>query len=93
MALSKKTSVLVFGSTAAAITGIAAVVAIARWRRTLSESHVATRLRDVQEVLTDCYRKISEIEDHLPDLLQSSADASPRPKSRRVTNSRRAVGA
>ena len=93
MALSKKTSVLVWGSTAAAVAGIAAVITIARWRRTLSESRVATRLRDVQDVLTDCYRKISEIEDHLPDLLQQSMVSPSLPKSRRMTNSRRTVGA
>lgn len=93
MASSKKTSVLVWGSTAAAVAGIVAVVAIARWRRTLSDSRVATRLRDVQEVLTDCYRKISEIEDHIPDLLSANVASPTKSKPRRMTNNRRAVGA
>lgn len=69
---SRKTSVILWSCVAAAAGGVAAIVAVARWKhRTLVDSKVTSRLRDVQEVISDCYKKINEIEAHLPELLSS----------------------
>ena len=38
--------------------------------RSLVDSSVQNRLSDVQDVLADCYKKISEIEQHLPELMR-----------------------
>jgi len=64
----KRTTILLWASAAAATTGALAVVAIIKWRKSLQETVVADRLRDVQDVLADCYRKIREIEEHIPDI-------------------------
>jgi hypothetical protein len=51
----------------AALAGILAVVAIAKWReRSLASDRFTSQMRDVQDVLKDCYDKIHEIELHLP---------------------------
>jgi hypothetical protein len=61
----KRTSVFVWGSIAAAAAGIIAVAVILQLRdRKKSE---VSNLRDVQDVLSDCYQKIREIEDHIPE--------------------------
>jgi len=63
----RKTSVIVFASLAAAAAGIAVVVAVAKWRdRNLVGDRMESGLRDVQDVLSDCYRKIDAIEQSLP---------------------------
>lgn len=66
MAASKKTAVILWTGIAAAAAGIAAVVLMVK--RHERDSHAETmtrRLRDVQDVLSDCYGKISEIEERL----------------------------
>lgn len=58
-----------WASIGAAAAGVGALVTVVRLRqRSLAAEHVTTRLRDVQEVLSDCYRKIREIESHIPDV-------------------------
>jgi|GEM_PF-1441582 len=61
---SKKTGVFIWGGVAAAAAGIVAVAIILQWRE--RRKSVTGNLRDVQDVLADCYQKIREIEDHLP---------------------------
>lgn len=67
MEAGKKTSVILWVGVAAAAAGIVAVAAIAKWREQSLKNLAATR--GVQEVLADCYNKIHEIEEHLPDMI------------------------
>ena len=63
----RRSSIILWTGLAAAVTGITAIAVIAKFRnRTIEENGVRTRLRGIQDVLADCYRKISEIEDDLP---------------------------
>lgn len=58
---------LIWVSIGAAAASIAALSALSRWRSAqLDHGEISTRLRGVQDVLTDCYRKIQEIEEHIP---------------------------
>ncbi len=51
---------------AAAATGIVVVAAIARWHEQNANGNaLATRLRDIQDVLSDCDSKLRQIERHL----------------------------
>lgn len=69
MESSKRTNVIVWTSIAAAAAGIAAVAAVMKYReRHLNETGLTLHLRDVQDVLTDCYVKIQDIEARLPDI-------------------------
>jgi hypothetical protein len=89
VASGKKTSIILWTGIAAAATGILAVAAIVKWRERAAVTTVtATRLRDAQEVLADCYRKIHEIEEHLPGALAVTARSShsARTVRRTVTN-------
>ena len=54
---------------AAAATGIVVVAAVGRWHeRKEQEQLMATRLRDIQDVLSDCDSKLRQIERHIvPD--------------------------
>ena len=61
---SKKTGVIVWSSIAAAAAGVIAVAVIVRLRE--RKKSVVSNLRDVRDVLADCYQKIREIEDQLP---------------------------
>jgi hypothetical protein len=63
----KSNNVIVWAGVAAAAAGIVAVAVIAKWRERSLQNLSATT-RSVQEVLADCYGKIREIEEHLPDL-------------------------
>ncbi len=73
MAAGKKSSVILWTGLAAAATGIVVVAVFVNLKeRSRAEGSVSNRLRDVQDVLTDCYKKITEIEQHLPELVQSS---------------------
>lgn len=55
---------------AAVATGVVAATLVARWKAKIAaDASVHHQLRDVQEVLSDCYKKISEIEQHLPELV------------------------
>ena len=64
---------------AAAATGIVVVAAIARWHEHHKRSDaLATRLRDIQEVLSDCDSKLRQIEKHLvPDTAPRAVPLSP----------------
>lgn len=72
MAAGKKSSVILWTGLAAAATGIVVVAVFVNLKeRSRAEGSVSNQLRDVQDVLTDCYKKITEIEQHLPELVQS----------------------
>ena len=72
MAAGKKSSVILWTGLAAAAAGVVAVAVFINLReRSISDGSVSNRLRDVQDVLTDCYKKITEIEQHLPELAQT----------------------
>ena len=63
----KRVGIIVSACVAAAATGVVVVAAIAKWRQSEAESILLKNsLRDVQDVLSDCYDKIQEIEEHLP---------------------------
>ncbi|HZO89685.1 MAG TPA: hypothetical protein VFB38_15255 [Chthonomonadaceae bacterium] len=64
----KHSNVIVWVGVTAAAAGIVAVAAIMKWREQ-SLKNLSTTTRGVQEVLADCYSKIREIEEHLPDLV------------------------
>jgi hypothetical protein len=53
------------GVIAAAVIGAVAVV---KWPRKRIRELASAPLRDVQEVLTDCYTKIREIEDRIAEM-------------------------
>lgn len=81
MSAGKKSSVILWTGVAAAAAGVVAVAVVVKLKeRSLVEGSVENRLRDVQDVLTDCYKKITEIEQHLPEL----AASEPRLTSRRM---------
>ena len=83
MSAGKKSSVMLWTGLAAATAGIVAVAVIVKLKeRSLMEGSVQNRLRDVQDVLTDCYKKISEIEQHLPEL----ASVEPRINTHRLSS-------
>jgi hypothetical protein len=79
----KKTSVVVWVGVAAAAAGIVAVAAIAKWREHSLKNLASTR--GVQEVLADCYNKIHEIEEHLPDII-TPKKAGRQPHARAMSN-------
>ncbi len=77
MESTRKTSVVVVASLAAAAAGIAVVVAVAKWReRNLVGDRMESGLRDVQDVLSDCYRKIDAIEQSLPQPSRAAVSGS-----------------
>lgn len=83
MAAGKKSSVILWTGLAAAATGIVVVAVFVNLKeRSRAEGSVSNQLRDVQDVLTDCYKKITEIEQHLPELVQSSPKNNTHPLSR-----------
>ncbi len=62
----KIAGVIVAVGLAAAATGIVVVAAIARWQeRQDQDSTLVTRIRDIQDVLSDCDRKLRAIERHM----------------------------
>lgn len=62
----KVAGIIVGVGLAAAATGIVVVAAIAHWHNRQNEDQrMATRLRDIQDVLSDCDSKLREIEQHL----------------------------
>lgn len=68
MKAGKKVGVIVAVGLAAAATGIVVAAAFARWHEHHDDGTLATRLRDIQDVLSDCDSKLKEIESHLvPD--------------------------
>ncbi len=64
----KNMNLIVWAGVAAAAAGVVAVAVIAKWRERSLENLSATT-RGAQEVLADCYSKIHEIEEHLPNLV------------------------
>ena len=72
MEAGSKKNIVVWSSVAAAVAGIVAVAAIFAWKaRTLSSETLGTRIRDVQDVLLDCEKKIHEIQNHITEILPS----------------------
>jgi hypothetical protein len=72
----KKTSVILWSSIVAAVAGVVAVAALVSWKsKQIGETVVSDHLRDVQDVLSDCYQKIREIENRIPDAIGSSANS------------------
>lgn len=72
VASGRKSSVNLWMGIAAAAAGVVAVVVLVKLNdRSLAGVSVQNRLRDVQDVLADCYKKISEIEQALPELTDS----------------------
>ena len=66
MTSAKKVGVIVGVGVAAAAAGIVVVAAIARgYERRDQERVLVTRLRDIQDVLSECDNKLREIEQHL----------------------------
>lgn len=79
----KNKNLILWAGVAAATAGIAAVAAIVKWQeRRLNELAESKQLRSVQDVLADCYEKISEIEQHIPEVVPE------RPKVRRHLHSK-----
>lgn len=75
MASGKKSGAILWTSIAAAAAGVVAVAVVMKLKsRSITDGNVEHRLRDVQDVLTDCYKKISEIEHHLPELIASDVN-------------------
>jgi hypothetical protein len=74
----KRSAMLIWASIGAAAASIVAVAVLVRLRSArLNSGELSTRLRDVQDVLTDINRKIQEIEEHIPEI----------PAARRVESS------
>ena len=70
MKAGKTAGVILAVGLAAAATGIVVVAAIARWHEHHAQDNaLATRLRDIQDVLSDCDSKLRHIEQHMvPDV-------------------------
>ena len=64
-ASNKRNTALLWTGIGAATAGIVAVVTILKLREH-SHNETTQRERDINAVIEDCYRKISEIEEHLP---------------------------
>ncbi len=67
---SSKKQIILWSSVAAAAAGIIAVAAIfaLRSRKGAADS-ITSRIRDVQDVILDCERKIHEIEARIPGIV------------------------
>ena len=65
----RKSQILIWACVGAAAAGIVAVGVLSRWRNQGISPNTITQIRDVQDVLTDCYRKLQEIEEHIPELV------------------------
>lgn len=75
MELDKRSSLILWSCVAAATGGIVAIVAVARWKsRTITDRVNKQALRDVKDVIADCYRKIHAIEARLPNTGSTLAD-------------------
>lgn len=69
----KTAGVIVAVGLAAAAAGIVVVAAIGRWHeRNEQQQTLATRLRDIQDVLSDCDSKLRQIEEHMVPVPQSN---------------------
>lgn len=69
----KRSHVILWTGLAAAAAGIVAVAVIARWKdHAVANAKASIHLRDVQDVLADCYDKIREIETRIPEIASKS---------------------
>ncbi len=67
MESNKRVGIAISACIAAAATGVIVVAAFVKWRSHEADGRkLENSLRDVQDVLSDCYDKIHEIENHLP---------------------------
>ncbi len=84
----KRSNIILWTGLAAAAAGIVAVAVIARWKdHVVTRAHANSHLRDVQDVLTDCYDKIREIEKRLPSSgARSDLDHALRSVSRSISD-------
>jgi hypothetical protein len=73
----KKTTVLVWASVAAAAAGIAVTAILFKCRNKICDDDVDANVdhRHLQQVLSDCYNKIQEIEARLPSVIIETASA------------------
>jgi hypothetical protein len=79
---SKKSSIILWSSVAAATAGIIAVTVIFTWKaRTLSSAKFGSHIRDVQDVLLDCETKIHEIQGRIAEILPTIDNANTFPSS------------
>ena len=93
METSKKSRLILWSSFAAAVGGAAAIFAVLRWRNQMDARHgVSARLRDVQDVLSDCYEKINEIEAYLPTSGLQQVSSPFVPMAKRATSSKQTNG-
>lgn len=77
MQVSKRVGIILSASIGAASAGIIAAVFILQLReRQHADEKAAIHLRDIQDVLTDCYNKIHDIDNHIPISLISSNQVS-----------------
>lgn len=60
--VARTSQVWFWASVGAAVAGIAAVAALSRWRSHHVPPETISQIRGIQDVLTDCYRKIKEME-------------------------------
>ncbi|MDW8208758.1 MAG: hypothetical protein RMJ43_13070 [Chloroherpetonaceae bacterium] len=63
---SRTSQVWFWASIGAAIAGITAVAALSRWRSQRVSPETISQIRDIRDVLTDCYRKIQDMERYVP---------------------------
>lgn len=79
MQADKKTTVLVWASVGAALAGIAVTAILFKCRNKLCADDVneGADHRHLQQVLSDCYNKIQEIEARLPSVVTEPVTARP----------------
>ena len=68
MVARKRSQAALWTGMVAAASGVAIATAVMRWKHAQNSRHlgVSKRLRDIQSVLSDCHKKINEIETRLP---------------------------
>ncbi len=66
---SKRNKTAIWSGIFAAASGMAVAVIAWQWKHAQNSQHlgVTKRLRNIQSLLSDCHKKINEIETHLPD--------------------------
>ncbi|HEV2471280.1 MAG TPA: hypothetical protein VGS41_01360 [Chthonomonadales bacterium] len=67
--MGRRSGIILWTGVAAAAAGIVAVAAISRMRDNQAVgAGVASKMRDIKDVLADCYSKIHEIEARIPEI-------------------------
>ena len=89
----KRANIVLWTGLAAATAGIVAVAMIVKWKdHAITRAKESSHLRDVQDVLADCYEKIREIEKRIPDArMQSGLDRTIRAANRSLANNKPAI--